>query len=68
MKVLILIGILLMTGCAKCVQSHKEIQHRSAYTMPRCLIWNTKGGCTIWVYDYHPAEDVEVTVCDKYEK
>lgn len=45
----------------KCIESHTEIEHREKYST---VIMAGKVPVPIT----HPAKDVEVTICDKYEE
>lgn len=58
--VTLLLFATLLTGCSKCVQSHKELRHQDAWTQ---LIPSGKG----FVFIYHPARNYEAQICDEYE-
>ena len=53
--------VILFSGCAKCVKSHKEIVHHPAWTQ---LVYINK----MWMPIFHPAYDAERLICDEYEK
>lgn len=62
LKILFLIILMVsLSGCAKCIKSHEEIVHIPAHT-----IFVSTG--KILVPQVFPASDDLVTICDEYEK
>jgi len=59
--IVLLIGILLLTGCYTCVKSHYEMVHHPAYTQPIMM-----GKMT--TYMHHNAYDSNESICDEWVK